>query len=66
MEWATEKPTKPGWYWWRAGSHVHNQECLYVVQMRIWHGNIVEAYTMDAPDDGEYAGPIEPPHGGAP
>lgn len=18
MEWTTEKPTKPGWYWWRA------------------------------------------------
>ena len=61
MTWTSEKPTKPGWYWWKAGDHVNNPECMYVVQIKLWRGNLVEAYSMAEPEDGQFAGPLEPP-----
>lgn len=64
LVWSTEKPTVPGAYWWRAGAHVHNPKCMHVVALSLWNGKLVNSYTLDTPDEGEYAGPLHPPQEG--
>ena len=49
LAWTTEKPTKPGWYWWRSkflGPEVR------------WVSTVKEIYS---PNYGEWAGPLEVP-----
>jgi hypothetical protein len=65
MNWTTDKPTKPGWYWYRRSG---SSEALLV-----HHGfacdQIVELPGVDEPvtfrteniDNGQWAGPLEPP-----
>lgn len=52
MTWTTEKPTVPGWYWWR------NKTRMDIFQVR--------QIDIDIWDDvphapAEWAGPLEPP-----
>ena len=62
MNWTTDKPTKPGWYWWRQDR---------VAKMcRVWEWwDKKELYVRFEGADsepvialgGEWAGPLEPP-----
>ena len=61
LHWSTAKPTVPGQYWWRAGADIVNPECMYVEHIRLWKGQLVNAYTLEPPEDGEWAGPLVPP-----
>jgi hypothetical protein len=61
LHWSTAKPTVPGQYWWRAGADIGNPECMYVEHIRLWKGQLVNAYTLEPPEDGEWAGPLVPP-----
>jgi len=65
MIWTTEKPNKPGWYWWRSANDQ--------VPRMIYHGSVFDRVPDGAPheeplaflknyiDKGEWAGPLEPP-----
>jgi len=61
LHWSTAKPTVPGQHWWRAGADIGNPECMYVEHIRLWKGQLVNAYTLEPPEDGEWAGPLVPP-----
>lgn len=62
QRWSTDRPVKPGWYWWRilAGS-----ASIYYVKEVNGEG-IVEfmddSTSLDKLMDGEWCGPLEPPH----
>jgi hypothetical protein len=65
-KWTTEKPTVPGWYWWRANGKddsivrlIETQEGGLIVQFETGHC----AYVRNVPD-GEWAGPLTPPSDG--
>lgn len=61
MQWTTEKPTEPGWYWWRlderkspivflrCGDNFHTVIDLY------------DGWDGTSPDGGEWSGPIPEP-----
>ena len=70
--WATEKPTKPGIYWWKSGDRIE------AVRIRWWIGyerrdsefDRLRVYRFEYDDymaenieqmAGEWAGPLEPP-----
>jgi len=57
LTWTTDKPTKPGWYWYRPyrdGQHV--EVCrVYEIEIDYWT-TIIPPQT-----GGEWAGPLEPP-----
>ena len=65
MNWTTEKPTKPGWYWRRLSSdgHAHlvevTREGSGVVQTHP-PAQLVEA-GRSVDTSGEWAGPVEMP-----
>lgn len=67
MTWTTEKPTRPGWYWWRDLPE-YDVRMLYVVKQ----DHELFAYYVDNMDlhlwtstkaglIGEWAGPLAPP-----
>jgi len=64
MTWTTDKPTKPGWYWYRPAS----DQNIEVVEIARPHGDL-HIYMLGHPDlcppyeqvEGEWAGPLEPP-----
>lgn len=60
MKWTKEKPTQPGWYWWRDKYssdivHVTEDSGMLVVKL----GFDIEDFIIDL--SGEWAGPICPP-----
>ena len=64
MIWTKEKPTKPGWYWWR----LHSGPTAYKgMREIIRHGNLLQWRLSDGdlqaiPEcDGFWSGPIPPP-----
>ena len=60
MTWTTEKPTKPGWYWWR--NNASEPRVVNIWQSRV-HASILKASGLGEVlyCDGEWAGPLEPP-----
>jgi hypothetical protein len=69
MTWTTERPTEPGWYWYKATKH------LPAIIVYVYHshnnplpgnGLLVAYVGLDehrnsAMISGEWAGPLEPP-----
>jgi hypothetical protein len=62
MNWTTDKPTKPGWYWYRTSEE---DKTLYMVNVRELGGHINAIWSdgrservIDMP--GEWQGPLEP------
>ena len=53
MTWTHEKPTKPGWYWWRYESDTprFNWEVRYITKYAIDKQTLL----------GQFAGPLDPP-----
>jgi hypothetical protein len=59
MRWTTEKPTVPGWYWWRKTATARAR-IVDVLSDR--EGLYAEGWKMMAMTwNGEWAGPILPP-----
>ena len=62
MIWTTEKPTKPGWYWWRGP--MWGKEITRVLEVDSDDAGAFyvrrEYYVNDL--TGHWAGPLEPPH----
>ncbi len=61
MTWTTQKPTQPGWYWWR----IYDDEPWQVVQVcvkgdRIFHKRIGSQFEIDT-SKGAWSGPIKEP-----
>jgi len=65
MEWTNEKPTKPGWYWWRKDCgdgaeivsvvNVGRTGCYFLKRVHV-------GLDMRMPtDQGQWSGPLEPP-----
>lgn len=56
--WTTDKPTKPGFYWFRET----NGEERYMVKVyndgTMWRSHYIEEEKMT---EGQWAGPLEPP-----
>jgi hypothetical protein len=78
LTWTHEKPTVPGWYWWRGdvrdyawlvSVHPRNDSsemCAFFIRVENFltcqHPHIEKAETI-AGIDGEWAGPIPEPEG---
>ncbi len=65
LRWTNEKPTTPGWYWWRL---LYSQDII--VELRLGGGvNAKQLWVLDYLDiarplkdvGGQWAGPIEEP-----
>jgi hypothetical protein len=68
MTWKTEKPGKPGWYWYRSKS-----DRLQIIELIEWNNELraigvsqgmyshLEAHRIPYGPDAEWAGPLEPP-----
>lgn len=55
VQWTSDKPTKPGWYWYRkAGEGPHYADFSHT------SGGDIYLVTFDGAA-GEWAGPLEPP-----
>ncbi len=77
MAWTTEKPTKPGWYWYRPPRYKlpgHHKPEIVEIIYTIWPGDreaelfaVLSGKTADYEESilanvsGLFAGPIEPP-----
>lgn len=64
MKWTKEKPTKPGWYWFR--SETEYGTCTTVLEIRNVQGGLVVVetiaiYPLEEFREGEWAGPIPEP-----
>lgn len=62
MEWTTDKPSKPGWYWWRTEGSVE----ITRVYIMVWNEADQEvrpwcSWGWIAQLEGEWAGPIPEP-----
>lgn len=59
--WSADKPTKPGFYWFRENNELFRDE-LYMVEVRgdgtMWRSHYIEEEIMT---EGQWAGPLEPP-----
>jgi len=65
MRWTTERPTKPGWYWWRANAESFESPHLIDRVGDIHGGDVLYCATCDDDHmeerDGQWAGPIPEP-----
>jgi hypothetical protein len=63
MTWTTEKPTVPGWYWWRRPYGKREIQTIIRVKEYKFQPGIVFIYSGRRIEDcrGEWAGPLEPP-----
>lgn len=63
MKWTSDKPTQPGWYWWRSQvfpilTMFHVIETSdYHFFVDNWGGGSMSTLDMD----GQWSGPLEPP-----
>jgi hypothetical protein len=67
-EWTTEKPSKPGWYWYRS-----KRDRLQIIELIEWNNELraigvsqgmyshLEAHRVPYGPEAEWAGPLEPP-----
>jgi hypothetical protein len=62
MNWTTDKPTVPGWYWWRSNTEdptmVEVVKCRRVCMVLEPDSNMGVEVPLYV---GEWAGPLEPP-----
>ena len=64
LRWTTDKPTRPGWYWYREGE---GPEIYWVFaapfngQVRMYAGHKDEGGIWIDSWRGDWAGPLEPP-----
>lgn len=72
MKWTKEKPTAPGWYWYREPWRLGPDEEQQVSVRNVYVARDGELYvasedpegdadTLVATNDGEWAGPLSPP-----
>lgn len=69
MIWTTDKPTRPGWYWWRNPELHYRAQVCRVSHARAPHDGEAlgvaytdgERYTLADMVGGEWAGPILEP-----
>jgi hypothetical protein len=76
MTWTTEKPSKPGWYWYRSPT-----DRVQIIELVEWNNELravgvspdmhlhLETHRMPHASDAEWAGPLPPPeekHSGPP
>ena len=54
MIWATEKPTKPGWYWWKIKAF----HCEDVIRITNYSNQLSFQYGPVSKMSGEWSGPI--------
>lgn len=62
MTWMTEKPKRPGWYWYRSECDVHTVKVLHYIDDDgdgLYLATSEDRVLNDL--DGEWAGPVEPP-----
>ena len=63
LKWSTEKPTKPGWYWWRITMWGKQFSKVYMVEANR-HGELyISGLEIIDNINGQWAGPIELPTG---
>ena len=66
MTWTTEKPTVPGWYWWRyekgRKATMLNVSQSHIQQMDIFTEGSLVMFLNEVP--GHWAGPIPAPEEG--
>jgi len=62
LTWTTEKPTQPGWYWWRK-SRRHEIEIAKLWDVDNIYGQFHQDPHVFRVDEvgGEWAGPLAPP-----
>lgn len=58
MNWTTDKPTKPGWYWARMSPNEPHVCELVFDEDGV---TLVNGETFSQMEDHEWAGPLEPP-----
>jgi hypothetical protein len=58
MNWTTDKPTKPGWYWWRNLKDGMQPSMTLVDKDK---GGLYAGGSYVSFIGGEWAGPLEPP-----
>lgn len=62
LRWTTERPTVPGWYWWRSDPKDRAKPVLIVRHHEeFWMRLEVASYVPVATQGGEFAGPIAEP-----
>ena len=62
MIWTTEKPTKPGWYWYRSECDGHTVKVIHYIDDDGDGPYLATSEDLALNDlDGEWAGPVEPP-----
>ena len=62
LTWATKKPTKTGWYWYRGGCNGNTAKVLHYIDDDgdgLYLATSEDRALNDL--DGEWAGPVEPP-----
>lgn len=61
LRWSTEKPTQPGWYWWRV--NYKDGEFIERVFRVAKYNDLLYVPDFDnvSKMEGEWAGPISPP-----
>lgn len=72
MRWTTEKPSRPGWYWWRSDDVAFkSRQCVVEVikiagdEPKYWLVNGVSINWSLGNTPGQWSGPIPPPEGDA-
>lgn len=58
MTWTTERPTEPGWYWWR-GHPDYNGKIGYLTDSKVIIFPVGSGHIDEM--GGEWAGPIQKP-----
>jgi hypothetical protein len=62
MNWTTDKPTKPGWYWYRGECDGHTVKVIHFIDDDGNGPYLATSEDLALNDlDGEWAGPVEPP-----
>ena len=62
MKWTSEKPTKPGWYWYRGETDLNELIIWVSSDLRVVYPASLnfKSFAVDEVP-GQWAGPIEPP-----
>jgi hypothetical protein len=68
LNWTTDKPTKPGWYWYRS-----KRDRLQIIELIEWNNELrtigvspgmyphLETHRVPYGREAEWAGPLTPP-----
>jgi len=68
LTWTSEKPTRPGWYWYRVQvhpEHIGITQVVLIEQYRDWEllMSVIGTDERLPIPNGQWAGPLEPPAG---